>query len=119
MLVDLDRASGARDLFVTGDAVNTAARLQSVGRARHDRGRARTRMPRRATSSTTRSCQPAALKGKAQLVVAWRAVSVKARRGGLRSPLGIEAPLIGRDRTSSIGSRRPSAGRRRTAGRTS
>jgi len=30
VLVDLDRASGARDLFVTGDAVNTAARLQSV-----------------------------------------------------------------------------------------
>ena len=33
VLVDLDRASGARDLFVTGDAVNTAARLQAAAEA--------------------------------------------------------------------------------------
>lgn len=95
VLVDLDRASGARDLFVTGDAVNTAARLQAaaapgsvvVGAATYA-----------ATHDVVdyEALPPAALKGKADLVAAWRAVSIKARRGGRRSPLGIEAPLVGR-----------------------
>jgi class 3 adenylate cyclase/tetratricopeptide (TPR) repeat protein len=96
VLVDLDRASGARDLFVTGDPVNTAARLQAaagpgsvvVGAATYE-----------ATLDVVdyEALPPAALKGKADLVTAWRAVTVKARRGGLRSPLGIEAPLVGRE----------------------
>ena len=95
VLVNLDRVSGARDLFVTGDAVNTAARLQTlaepgsvvVGPAAYA-----------ATKDVVdyEELAPAALKGKAHLVTAWRAVTVRARRGGLRSPLGIEAPLIGR-----------------------
>ncbi|MET1232648.1 MAG: adenylate/guanylate cyclase domain-containing protein, partial [Candidatus Limnocylindrales bacterium] len=95
VLVDLDRASGARDLFVTGDAVNTAARLQTLA----EPGAV---VVGPATYAVTHDVvdyeelPPAALKGKAELVVAWRALSVKARRGGLRSPLGIEAPLIGR-----------------------
>ncbi|MEP6639634.1 MAG: adenylate/guanylate cyclase domain-containing protein, partial [Chloroflexota bacterium] len=96
VLVDLDRASGARDLFVTGDAVNTAARFQALAEPG-------TVVIGAATYAATRDVvdyeelTPSALKGKSELVAAWRAVSVKARRGGLRNPLGIEAPLIGRD----------------------
>lgn len=96
VLVDLDRASGARDLFVTGDAVNTAARLQSVA----EPGAV---VVGATTYAATRDVvdyeelAPVELKGKAEVVVAWRALAVKARRGGVRSPLGIEAPLVGRD----------------------
>jgi class 3 adenylate cyclase len=96
VLVDLDRASGARDLFVTGDAVNTAARLQTMA----EPGSVVIGPATYAATRDVVDCEelpPSALKGKADLVMAWRAVSVKARRGGLRSPLGIEAPLIGRD----------------------
>jgi class 3 adenylate cyclase/tetratricopeptide (TPR) repeat protein len=95
VLVDLDRASGARDLFVTGDAVNTAARLQTAA----EPGSV---VVGAATYAATRdvveyeALPPTSLKGKADLVAAWRAVTVKARRGGRRSPLGIEAPLVGR-----------------------
>ena len=95
VLVDLDRASGARDLFVTGDAVNTAARLQTVAEAGSV-------VVGAATYAATRdvvdyeAMPPVALKGKSDLVAAWRAVAVKARRGGRLSPLGIEAPLVGR-----------------------
>ncbi|HVQ23416.1 MAG TPA: AAA family ATPase, partial [Candidatus Saccharimonadia bacterium] len=96
VLVDLGRASGERDRIVTGDAVNTAARLQQVA------------LPGAIvvgpfTYAATRDVVdyeelPAAvLKGKALPVAAWRAVAVKARRGGVRPSLGIEAPLIGRD----------------------
>jgi class 3 adenylate cyclase/tetratricopeptide (TPR) repeat protein len=96
VLVDIGRASGERDRIVTGDAVNTAARLQQVA-------------PPGAivvgpfTYAATRDVveyeelPPTALKGKALPVAAWRAVAVKARRGGVRPSLGIEAPLIGRE----------------------
>ncbi len=96
VLVDLGRASGERDRIVTGDAVNTAARLQQVA------------LPGALvvgpfTYAATRDVveyeelPPTALKGKALPVAAWRAVAVKARRGGIRPSLGIEAPLIGRE----------------------
>ena len=96
VLVDQGRASGERDRMVTGDAVNTAARLQPVA-------------PPGAivvgpsTYAATRDVveyeelPDAVLKGKALPVAAWRAVAVKARRGGVRPSLGIEAPLVGRD----------------------
>ena len=96
VLVDLGRASGERDRIVTGDAVNTAARLQQVA------------VPGAIvvgpfTYAATRDVveyedlPPTALKGKALPIAAWRAVAVKARRGGVRPSLGIEAPLIGRE----------------------
>jgi class 3 adenylate cyclase/tetratricopeptide (TPR) repeat protein len=96
VLVDLGRAQGERDRIVTGDAVNTAARLQQVA------------LPGTIavgpfTYAATRDVieydelPPTALKGKSLPVAAWRAVAVKARRGGVRPSLGIEAPLIGRD----------------------
>lgn len=96
VLVDIGRASGERDRIVTGDAVNTAARLQQVA------------LPGAIivgpfTYAATRDVveyeelPPTALKGKALPVAGWRAVAVKARRGGVRPSLGIEAPLIGRD----------------------
>jgi class 3 adenylate cyclase/tetratricopeptide (TPR) repeat protein len=96
VLVDLDRASGARDLFVSGDAVNTAARLQTAA----EPGSVVVGAGTYAVTHDVVDYEelgPAALKGKADLVLAWRASSVKARRGGVRTPLGIEAPLIGRN----------------------
>jgi class 3 adenylate cyclase/tetratricopeptide (TPR) repeat protein len=96
VLVDLARAAGERDLFVTGDAVNTAARLQAVATP----GAV---VVGPVAWAATRSVieyeeLPAAvLKGKELPVAAWRAIAVRARRGGERAPLGLEAPLVGRD----------------------
>ncbi|MFN8624178.1 MAG: adenylate/guanylate cyclase domain-containing protein [Chloroflexota bacterium] len=96
VLVDLGRASSERDRMVTGDPVNTAARLQS-----HAAPGAIVVGP--GTYAATRELvdyeelPPATLKGKALPVAAWRAIRVKARRGGVRPALGMEAPLIGRD----------------------
>jgi len=76
--LDVDPASGRG--FLTGDAVNTAARLQgvappmavAVGEATHV-----------ATERTFRfdACHPVALKGKAEPVHAWIAVEPLARTG--------------------------------------
>ena len=96
VLADLGRSTGERDLFVTGDAVNTAARLQAgaepgavvVGPTTYAGTRALVEYEELA---------PLDLKGKALPIVAWRATRVRARRGGLRAPLGLEAALIGRD----------------------
>ncbi len=96
VLVDLGRAQGERDRIVTGDAVNIAARLQQIALpgaiAVGPFAYAATR-----EVVEYEELAPAALKGKALPVAAWRAVAVKARRGGVRPSLGIEAPLIGRD----------------------
>ncbi len=101
VLVDLGRAAGERDRIVTGDAVNTAARLQQVASPGAI-------VVGPFTYAATRDVveyeelPPTALKGKALPVAAWRAVAVKARRGGVRPSLGIEAPLIGRDEEISL-----------------
>ena len=87
VLVDLGRASGERDRIVTGDAVNTAARLQQVATPGAI-------VVGPFTYAATRDVVdyeelPATvLKGKALPVAAWRAVAVKARRGGVRAVAG-------------------------------
>jgi class 3 adenylate cyclase/tetratricopeptide (TPR) repeat protein len=101
VLADLDRAVGSRDRIVTGDAVNTAARLQAaaepggvvVGRTVYD-----------ATKDAVayRSVLPLALKGKSEPVPAWVALGL--RRGGPRerAALGLEARLVGREEDLAI-----------------
>src|SRR5919199_1347603 len=101
VLADLERASGPRDRMLTGDAVNTAARLQSAAE------------PGRVVVGPTvfdatkdvfdyRELPPLELKGKAEPVRACQALRIKARRRGERAPLGLEAPLIGRDEELSV-----------------
>ncbi len=96
VLVDLERATGPRERMLTGDAVNTAARLQTaaapwqivVGPVVFA-----------ATKEVIdyRELEPLALKGKQQPVPAWQALRVKMRRRGERPRLGLEARLVGRD----------------------
>ena len=101
VLVDQARAAGERDRMVTGDPVNTAARFQALAPAGGV-------LVGPGTYAATREVieyeelEPLALKGKAQAAAAWRAIAVKARRGGRRAPLGIEAPLVGRDNEISL-----------------
>lgn len=96
VLADQRRASNERDRIVTGDAVNTAARLEQAAAPG-----AVVVGPR--TYEATREIieyaglDPIALKGKAAPVQAWRAIRVRTRRGGVRPVFGLEAPLIGRD----------------------
>ena len=84
VLVDQARASSERDLFVTGDAVNTAARLQAAAEPG-------TVLVGSTTYAATREAidyeelAPVALKGKELPVAVWRAVSVRAGRGGRRA----------------------------------
>ena len=96
VLVDVERATGPRDRMLTGDAVNTAARLETAA----DPGRAVVGPAVYAATKEVidyRELVPLELKGKAQPVPAWEALRVKARRRGERPPLGLEARLVGRD----------------------
>jgi class 3 adenylate cyclase/tetratricopeptide (TPR) repeat protein len=101
VLVDLERASGPRDRMLTGDAVNTAARLQTAAEPGHI-------VVGPAVYASTkdvieyRELEPLTLKGKAEPVPAWRALRIKARTRGERPKLGLEARLIGRDEELSV-----------------
>lgn len=96
VLVDLDRAAGPRDRMLTGDAVNTAARLQAAAEPRWIVVGSSVRA---ATKDVIDYLEipPLNLKGKAEPVPAWRAMRVSARRRGERPRLGLEASLVGRD----------------------
>ena len=101
VLADIARSTEDRDLFVTGDAVNTASRLQAAA----DPG---TVVVGPTAYASTRGLieyeelEPKSLKGKRLPTSAWRAVRILTRRGGLRPSLGLEAPLIGRDEELSL-----------------
>ena len=101
VLVDLERASGPRDRMLTGDAVNTAARLQSTAEP------GRTVVGPAVYASTKdvieyRELEPLSLKGKAEPVLAWEALRIKARTRGERPRLGLEARLVGRDEELTV-----------------
>jgi class 3 adenylate cyclase/tetratricopeptide (TPR) repeat protein len=101
VLVDLERAAGPRDRMLTGDAVNTASRLQSAA----EPGRVVVGPSAYAATKDVidyRELEPLELKGKAQPVPAWDALRVKARRRGERAPLGLEARLVGRDEELAV-----------------
>jgi class 3 adenylate cyclase/tetratricopeptide (TPR) repeat protein len=101
VLVDVERASGPRDRMLTGDAVNTAARLQTAA----EPGRVVVGPAVYASTKDVidyRELPPLELKGKAQAVPAWEALRVKARRRGERAPLGLESRLVGRDEELSV-----------------
>ncbi len=101
VLVDLERAAGHRDRMLTGDAVNTAARLETAAEPGHV-------VVGPAVYSATkevvdyRELPALELKGKERPVPAWDALRVKARRVGERAPLGLEARLIGRDEELAV-----------------
>ncbi|HEX9122962.1 MAG TPA: AAA family ATPase [Actinomycetota bacterium] len=101
VLVDLERAAGPRDRMLTGDAVNTAARLQTAAEPGH------IVVGPGVYASTKdvieyRELEPLTLKGKAEPVPAWRALRIKARVRGERPRLGLEARLVGRDEELAV-----------------
>jgi len=101
VLVDVERASGPRDRMLTGDAVNTAARLQSAA----DPGAIVVGPGVYASTKDVieyREIAPLTLKGKAEPVPAWRALRIKARTRGERPQLGLEARLVGRDEELAV-----------------
>jgi class 3 adenylate cyclase/tetratricopeptide (TPR) repeat protein len=102
VLVDLERATGARDRMLTGDAVNTAARLQTAAEPGHI-------VVGPAVFAAVKDVielaelPPLALKGKAEPVPAWNALAVSAKkRRGERASLGMQARLIGRDEELAV-----------------
>jgi class 3 adenylate cyclase/tetratricopeptide (TPR) repeat protein len=101
VLVDLERASGARDRMLTGDAVNTAARLQAAAEP------SQIVVGPSVYASTKdvieyQPLEPLTLKGKAEPVPAWRTLRIKARTRGERPRLGMEARLVGRDEELAV-----------------
>jgi class 3 adenylate cyclase/tetratricopeptide (TPR) repeat protein len=101
VLVDVERASGPRDRMLTGDAVNTAARLQAAAEP------AQIVVGAGVYASTKdvieyRELEPLTLKGKVEPVAAWRTLRIKARTRGKRPRLGLEAKLVGRDEELSV-----------------
>ena len=103
VLVDLERASGPRDRMLTGDAVNTAARLQAAA----DPGKTYVGAAAYTTTKDVidyRELDALTLKGKAEPVPAWEALRIKARTRGERPRLGLglESKLVGRDEELAV-----------------
>ena len=101
VLVDVERTSGRRDRMLTGDAVNTAARLQTAAEP------GETIIGPTVYASTKdvieyRELEPLELKGKAEPVPAWQTLRIKARTRGERPRLGMEARLVGRDEELAV-----------------
>jgi class 3 adenylate cyclase len=96
VLVDIDRVEGPRHRMLTGDAVNTAARLEQaadpgqilVGPAVHE-------VTHRQVEY--RSMRTLELRGKTQPVHAWEALRPNLAPAGVRTPLRLEARIVGRD----------------------
>jgi len=80
---------------VTGDTVNVAARLQAAGRPGTVTVGERTHRET-AGAFEYRSIGPLELKGKAEPVPAWEAVTALAAQPRRRTPSGAEVPLVGR-----------------------
>ena len=101
VLVDVERASGPRDRMLTGDAVNTAARLQSAAEPNQI-------LVGPAVYASTKNIieyaelEPLSLKNKAEPVPTWRVLRIKARTRGERPRLGMEARLVGRDEELNV-----------------
>ena len=101
VLVDLERASGPRDRMLTGDAVNTAARLQTAAEPGHvvvGPG------VYEATKEVIeyREMPPLQLKGKTEPVPAWDALRIRAKQRGERPHLGLGSRLVGRDEELAV-----------------
>jgi class 3 adenylate cyclase/tetratricopeptide (TPR) repeat protein len=95
LLVDHQRVTGPRDRMLTGDVVNTAARLQQAAQA------GEVVVGPEAYASTRwridyRDLGPLELKGKTEPVHAWRAIRVRERVAG-RDTWGLQTRLTGRD----------------------
>ena len=83
--------------MVAGDLVNTASRIQSVGRARARSSSARRRGARPSRRSPTRT--PACTSSRARPSrAAVAGAAGRLRRAGSLKSAGLEAPFVGRDR---------------------
>lgn len=101
VVVDLERVAGSRDRMLTGDAVNTAARLQNasgigavlVGPTAHS-----------LTKDRVDFSEPEVLelKGKSQSVHAFTALRLSAKHAGERPALGFESRMVGRDEELAV-----------------
>ena len=94
-LVRLNVVSGSGDGYLTGDAMNTAARIQSVA---PEMGVAVGQATYAATKPVFQYVElpPAVVKGKAEPLLIWRAVSPLARFGA-EITRRHDAPLVGRE----------------------
>ena len=81
--------------MVSGDLVNSAARLQGAAEPGWVLVDDATRQATEASISFE-SAGDRALKGKAMALAAWRALGVFAGRGGAGRTIGLEAPFVGR-----------------------
>ena len=101
--------------MVTGDMVNTAARLQSVAPAGGVLVGEATRIAAEAAVEFV-AAGDQELKGKPGPVPAWRAVRVVGERGGARRPDALEPPFVGRtDELRFLKEQFHAAGRERRA----